>query len=78
MTIVDAVREAMGGHAAPMTQKQVYDLIVEAGLYHFKTDTPLSAVRTVLERHSEGSTRRDASSQKFFRKIGPGVYALKA
>jgi hypothetical protein len=76
MTIVDAVRSVMKKNSSPLTHRQICQMIIDADLYQFRTKARVSAIKTALERHSEGTTRRDAATQKFFRKTGPANYQL--
>jgi hypothetical protein len=65
-TIIEAIRLVMAGHVKPMTVQQVYDGIIEGGLYSFRATEPLHVVRSQLRRHALGLDFPSASELKHF------------
>jgi hypothetical protein len=49
-------------------------VILDKGLYEFKTKDPRSMVRGAIERRCEGVSRQNAVSQKYFTKLSDGRY----
>lgn len=66
MTIVEAAREAIRRHDAPMTVDEVYDLIFRDGLYKFSSENPKSILTTQIRRNCAGLTLRNSSKLPVF------------
>lgn len=59
-----------------MTAAEITAAILAQRLYEFKAKSPKDIVRSAIERHCEGVTRKNSAKEKYFRKESPGIYAL--
>lgn len=75
-TIADAVITVMEGRIQPMTAAEITVAIQERNLYQFNSKAPRDIVRSAIERHCEGVTRKSSATQKLFKKHSPGSYSL--
>ncbi|KWV59187.1 hypothetical protein AS026_29230 [Rhizobium altiplani] len=76
LTIAGAVVEVMRHKGRPLSPAEAYGAIVEAKLYHFNTDDPVSIVRTQIRRRCEGLDFPSALPSKLFRSTNDGRYTL--
>ena len=60
-----------------MTAQEIYRIIVEKGLYDFKTDQQFHVVRTRLNRDCEGWDFKAANSTKYFQLLSNGTFWFK-
>jgi restriction system protein len=74
MTINEAIKEAMRLHGGPMTIREAYNAIVEAGLYTFHAENPVHVVASQLRRHCKGLDFPSASETKHFELLGDDKY----
>lgn len=59
-----------------MTVREIFDVIVEDGLYEFRTKDPYNVVRNQLKRHCVENTHSCAASNKVFRETDNGRFSL--
>jgi restriction system protein len=78
LTIIEAVQKVMLECKRPMTVREIYDAIVAAGLYVFKTDQPLSVVAGQIRRYCEGMDFPSAKSNKLFVIDNDGKYYIRS
>jgi restriction system protein len=76
MTIVEAIRKVMQTAARPMTVQEIYDAIIAANFYAFKTDDPLHVVATQARRHCMNLDFASASALKYFELLSNGKYQV--
>jgi hypothetical protein len=76
MTITDAIKKVLSDASKPMTSAEIYQAIVDASLFQFKSTSAASIVRTQLRRHCEGVRINGTSTKTYFRTAGPNLYAL--
>lgn len=74
--IPQAIKEVMQAEKEPMSAAEVYDAIVEAGLYNFNADRPVQVVQTQLRRHCKDLNFRSARDAKYFGLLQNGKYYL--
>lgn len=75
-TIAGAVVAVMRMKGRPLSPAEAYGAIVEAMLYTFNTDDPVSIVRTQIRRRCEGLDFPSALPSKLFRPTNDGRYTL--
>ncbi|PSB13847.1 hypothetical protein C7B61_07630 [filamentous cyanobacterium CCP1] len=75
-TITQVVVEVLQVARQPMSAADITQVILEKSLYTFSTKDPKSIVRGSIERHCEGSTRKELAAKKFFKKLADGKYEL--
>ncbi len=75
-TIPQVIAQVLRANKEPMTPREVYDAIVDANLYAFKAQDPLSIVKAQLRRHCEGLNFPSARAVKFFAMAENGKYRL--
>jgi restriction system protein len=75
-TIVDAIKTVMSAAGGPMTAKEAYQAILEANLYTFRTDQPITIVSQQIRRHCEGIDLRHHPYKKYFRLLDNGKFCL--
>ena len=76
ITIAEATRIVMQQKGRPLSPAEVYGAIVEAGLYKFNTDDPVSIVRSEIRRRCVGLEFASASPKKYFKLTNDGRYTL--
>lgn len=76
-TIAQVAIEVLKEAKQPMTAAEITQVILEKGLYSFKTKDPKAMVRGAIERHCEGTNRKNSVSQKYFTKLPDGKYQLE-
>lgn len=76
MTITEAIRLILAKASKPLTSDEIYQGIVEASLFEFKSKSAASIVRTQLRRHCEGVQAQSASTKKYFRNVRGNLYEL--
>lgn len=76
ITIADAVAQVMRQKERPLSPAEAYGAIIEAGLYQFNTDDPVSIVRTQIRRRCVGLDFPSALPVKLFRATNDGRYTL--
>ena len=74
MTIIEAIREVMLQHDAPMTAREAYDAIVARALYQFHAQNPSSVVLHQIRRHCEGLDFPSAAPSKHFKLVGENKF----
>ncbi|WP_413541742.1 HTH domain-containing protein [Collimonas humicola] len=74
MTIKEAALEVMKRHDRPMTSREVYDAIINAGLYEFHSTAAPHIVQIQIRRYCEGLNLQDASPNKCFALVGNDRY----
>ena len=78
MTIVEAIKQVMREIGRPMTVAEVYNAIIERGLYSFAAENPPQIVRAQIRRHCEGLDFPSASGTKHFVMHNDGTYTALA
>lgn len=73
-TIKEAALDVMRRCSRPMTSREVYDAIIEAGTYKFNSVAAAHIVQTQIRRYCRGVTTKDASRNKFFSLVGNDLY----
>jgi restriction system protein len=76
MTITEAIRQVLAQKSKPMTAIEIYEAIVKASLFEFKSTSAASIVRSQIRRHCEGIQAQSASATKYFRLVGSNRYEL--
>lgn len=73
-TIASAALEVLESVAKPMSKEEVYGYIIERGLFQFGAKKPINVLNVELNRHCEGTSYSQASSNKFFGKNKAGLF----
>lgn len=76
VTIVGAIKKVLAD-SGPLTVDDVYDRILQRGLYVFGAADPKAVVRGMLRKHTIGLDFPSASPIKYFRLVGEDKYALE-
>lgn len=76
LTIADAVVQVIRQKGRPLSPAEAYGAIVEAGLYVFHSDDPISIVRTQIRRRCVGLEFASAVARKLFRATNDGRYTI--
>lgn len=66
MTIIEAIKEVLKDNTDGLTSKEIYDLILEKGLYTFNAQNPVHIVNGIIRRHCYGLDFPSASVNKHF------------
>ncbi len=74
MTIIEAIKEVMRAHGAPMTAREAYDAIVSRGLYQFHAQNPPHVALLQIRRHAEGIDFPTAAPTKHFKLVGENKF----
>jgi restriction system protein len=69
MTIIEAIKEAMHRHGAPMRAVEAYNAIIRENLYEFHARDPAHVVLMQIRRHCEGIDFPSAGSTKHFKLV---------
>jgi HB1, ASXL, restriction endonuclease HTH domain len=59
-----------------MTAEEIYNVIVERGLYEFKAKSPKSVLRSQLRRHSADARTKDSPVPPTFKISVDGLFSL--
>jgi restriction system protein len=76
MTIVQAVSAVMRAKGRPLSPAEAYTAVIEANLYKFNTDDPISIVRTQIRRRCIDLDFPSAVPRKVFKTSNDGRYEL--
>lgn len=76
MTIVESIQSVLRGSSSPMTIEQIYQKIIDFGLYQFNAKDPKSIVRQQVRRHCAGLSFPSANPNKYFMRDEGGKYHL--
>lgn len=71
-----AVAEVLRGSNTPLTADEIYNEIVQRGLYRFLARDPLHVVDSQLRRHCDNLNFPSARRRKYFTRVDGGRYAL--
>ena len=74
MTIIEAIKEVIREHEAPMTVNEIYEAIVSQQLYEFHTPNPVHIVQNQIRRHCIGIDFPTAARTKHFRLVGENKF----
>lgn len=66
MTIIEAIKEVLKDNKNGLTSKEIYDLILERGLYTFNAQNPVHIVNGTIRKHCYGLDFPSASVNKHF------------
>jgi restriction system protein len=66
MTIVGAIKEVLASALAPLTSKEIYNLIITRELYNFGAKSPEGLVNNKIRKHCYGLDFPSASPVKHF------------
>ena len=77
MTIVEAIKKVLSDSTVCMTSKEIYDKIIELGLYSFSAQDPVSVVNAQIRRRCAGLDFPTAYPIKFFEIAGHNGKKLK-
>ncbi len=75
-TIAEAARIALQKLGKPGSVAEIYQKIIELGLYEFNTPTPEHVLQTEIRRKTIGVERVDLSGDVFFKMIGDELYEV--
>jgi dnd system-associated protein 4 len=75
-TIAEAARLALQHIGKPSRIREIYQKILELGLYEFNTPTPEHVLRTEIRRKTAGIERVDLSAEIHFRMPSEEIYEL--
>lgn len=64
----------MRRHARPMTFREIYDAIIQAGAYKFNSPAAAHIVQVQIRRHCEGVIQKGSSPNKIFSLVGKDLY----
>ncbi len=67
MTIVEAAKKVLETNADGMTSAEIYEAIIEQGLYIFGAKTPIHVVNYTVRKHCFGLDFPNASPVKYFK-----------
>jgi hypothetical protein len=59
-----------------MSAEEIYNVIVERGLYEFKAKSPKSVLRSQLRRHSANVKSTDSPANPIFKISADGQFSL--
>lgn len=65
-TIVEAIKQVLTDKPEGLMSSEIYEKIVEMGLYDFRAENPVAVVNSVIRRHCEGLDFPSANSIKHF------------
>lgn len=74
MTIYEAAIQAMQEVGKPLSIREVYELILERGLYDFKAQYPLNVVQGIIRRHTENINASWSSPDRYFLRVEGGKF----
>lgn len=74
ITIAEAAKIAICKLGHPSSICEIYNKIIELGLYEFNTPVPEHVLRTEIRRKAEGVERIDASKDVIFKLAGDELY----
>ncbi len=67
LTIVGAIKEVLSRSGIPLTPKEVYEKIIDFGLYNFGAKEPKNVVLGEIRKHCVGLDFPSASPVKYFK-----------
>ena len=70
MTIIESIKAVLNEYPDGLTSKEVYEKIIEKGLYSFGAKSPVSVVNGYLRKHCVGIVFPTASPIKHFKITG--------
>lgn len=76
MKIYEAAITALNLIKEPATASDVYEIIVEQGLYQFGAKKPIEVLRVTMDKHSKNKCFSTMSADRFFYKHTNGKYEL--
>ena len=74
MTIHEAAKQVMRDSGKPLAPNEIYTLIVERELYHFKARDPLGVLRSVIRSKTENIHNPSSRSVRHFRLVEGGKF----
>ncbi len=75
-TIIEAIKEVMWLNKKPMTLFEIYNKILEQGLYEFKAVDPVHVVGGQIRRHCLGRDFQSSSKTKHFKEVNGNRFYL--
>jgi dnd system-associated protein 4 len=75
-TIVEAAQKAIATMGGTPSLSEIYDKIIQLGLYTFNTDQPEHVLRTQIHRHCDNVERVDNAQKPKFSRIGADNYIM--
>jgi dnd system-associated protein 4 len=75
-TIVDCATKALNALGKPSTVQEIYDFICANKDYQFNTPVPEHVLRTSIQRHTVGTTRKDKTRSLIFEETEHDTYQL--
>jgi len=74
ITIAQAAKIAIQKMGRPCSVREIYDKIIDLGLYEFNTPVPEHVLRTEIRRKTDGVERCDSSKEMMFKLSGDDFY----
>ncbi len=74
--IHEVAADILAENKRPMTAEEIYNVIVERGLYEFKAKSPKSVLRSQLRRHSADVRTKESSATVIFKISADGFFSL--
>jgi restriction system protein len=70
LTLKNAVIEVLNKTKAPLTFKEIYDLILSENLFEFKSVTPENVLKSTIRKNCAGIETKNSSQIKAFKIVG--------
>ena len=74
MTIYEAAIQVMREAGKPLSVREVYELILDGGLYDFKAQYPLNAVQGIVRRHTINIHASWSAPMRYFERVEGGKF----
>ena len=74
MTIYEAAIQVMREAGKPLSVREVYELILDGGLYDFKAQYPLNVVQGIIRRHTINIRASWSAPMRYFRLVEGGKF----
>lgn len=76
-TLDDVIVRILESAVHALRVEEIYQQIIEDGLYNFKSSTPIHIVRTALRRSSDNLKFKSSKTKKLYSFLEDGSYILK-
>ncbi len=74
--IHEIAAEILADYKRAMTADEIYNVIIERGLYEFKAKSPKSVLRSQLRRHTLGASATGSPATAIFKMSADGQFSL--
>jgi hypothetical protein len=74
ITIHEVAADVLSENQRAMTADEIYEVIIERGLYEFKAKSPKSVLRSQLRKHCKSNTGGNTTSNPLFSMTSDGAF----